>query len=128
MSRESAPQEQGPKETLAEFYKYVAEEIPDGLTGEEDAYPVKLGDLKFNAVLFGIIEGKATFGLFIDDGAYSRKTLEVDQSGEVTEDRVGIIPASDLSEEEPDFSAFTNEEIALSVIRQIKSYKRPNIN
>ncbi len=138
---EAGPSPLTPRRSLQNFFEFVEREIPEGITGKENAYPITIGDSQLEAVVFGLDGDRVSFGLFVREGTYtpqetiagisgkySRKTLEISKSGEVTEDAVGVIPDFDLTDNEPDFSNLSNEEVALSVIKQIQTFKRPNSN
>ena len=130
---------------LKDFYTFVIRELPEGLLGEENSFPVKVGDAEFDVVIFEPYDGRISFGLFVKEdqripvtdgeefpghivGKYSRKTLEIDEKGNVTEDTFGKIPDFDKVENEPDLDSITNTSIATQVLQQIKSYKRPHLN
>jgi hypothetical protein len=135
MGQESAPKTS--QEVLRDFYKFIAREMPEGLVGAENAYPVTIGRNQLSAIIFGVGRGQVSFGLFIAEGTYtpqetiagtsgkySRKTLEISETGEVREDTEGTIPNFDLTDNEPDFSGMSDNEIALQVVKQIQSFKR----
>ncbi|MCR4322667.1 MAG: hypothetical protein NUV61_01100 [Candidatus Azambacteria bacterium] len=126
MSREL---EEEPKNSeLSDFYRFVITNLPEGLRGSENAYPIKIGDHELEAVIFEPEEEIVRIGLFTQGGKYARKTLEISEAGEVTEDTRGVIPDFDLTENEPDFEMLSNEDIASSVVHQIKNFKRPDVN
>jgi hypothetical protein len=119
----------------------VSRELPDGLPGHENAYPVKIGSSELDAIIFGKENNIVSIGLFLRQGTYtpsrtiagmsgkySRKTPEINKIGEITEDSVGVMPEFDLTDNEPDFDNISKEEIAVEVVRQIKAFKRPAVN
>jgi hypothetical protein len=57
--------------------------------------------------------------LFLPNQRYSRKTLQIKEDWQVSEDQVGIIPDFDLVEIEPKFTS-ANQEIVFTVIEEIK--------
>jgi hypothetical protein len=134
--------EKDPRDTLRNFYRFVSEELPKGVSGHDLSYPVTVGNSDLDAVILGNVgNNKVGIGLFIKDGTfepkktiagtsgkYSRKTLEIGVDGSVQEDSVGIVPDYDLTENEPDFSELSIEQIAVQVVEQIKRFKRPNTN
>jgi hypothetical protein len=131
------------EEILKGFYSQIAENLPEGFLGSENAYPVQIGANKLDVVIFGVEDEKVRLGIFVDNdsrqqvsngpelpghvpGKYSRKTLEINLYGQVTQDTSGIIPDFDFVKEEPDFGGLSNEEIAVEVIQQIRNFNRPN--
>lgn len=141
MSIETGPGVPSPKKELQDFNAFVAREMPNGLAGHENAFPVEVGNNQLEVIIFGAENDKISFGLFVrrgtytpqrtpagESGRYSRKSLEISKDGEVTEDTIGTLPDFDLTDNEPDFTGFSNEEIASQVVKQIKNYKRPNAN
>lgn len=141
MSMESGPKIPNQKQELLDFYTFVARELPEGLAGHENAFPVEIGDNQLETIIFPLEDGKISFGLFIrrgtyipmptiagETGKYARKILEITENGEVHEDTIGTLPEFDLTDNEPDFTGLTNEQIAVQVINQIKSHKRSNAN
>lgn len=129
------------KKDLKDFYEFVSHEIPEGFAGHENAYPVVVGQNNLEAIIFGADGDSVSFGLFPKQntytphktiagtsGKYARKTLEITATGVVREDTRGVLPDFDITDNEPDFTALSNEEIAVQVVRQIKSYKRSGVN
>jgi hypothetical protein len=138
MKFEHAPEVPNSKEMLQRFFVFVSREMPEGVSGHDLSYPVRVGENELNAVIFGLDGGKVTIGLFIREGTfepaktiaglsgkYSRKSLQIDQEGDVNEDPVGTVPEFDLTSNEPDFSGMSDEVIAVEVVKQIIAYKHP---
>lgn len=131
---------------LREFYAYVARELPDGRLGQENGIPLQIGGNDVYAIVFGLnpADAKVSFGLFVRNpkpcherqisaaqdggvpfwGRYARKTLLVDATGELSEERPREIPYHDQLANEPDFSGVSNQEIAFEVVREVLSPKR----
>lgn len=89
-------------------------------------FPLEINNTDFTVSFFGEEGGRLTFGLFIGEQKYSRKTLDVRADGSVEEDSEGIIPESDKTDHEPDFSAVSDEEITLSVLEKLETILREN--
>ncbi len=108
------------KVLLAEFYKAVRGKMPFGTSRK--GFPLLIGKSKLRVIIFDLgSDNIVSFGLFIYGTKYSRKSLDVHQSGIVVEDADGIILQSDLTSFEPDFSKLSNTDIAIMVAIQLKA-------
>lgn len=107
-------------ENLA-FYHWLAARFPEGLTGAENVIPVTVDEYDMGAIIFEPLDKEVSFGLFLPNHRYSRKTILIDSLGQVTEDTVGVIPNFDRATNEPIFTS-SNEEIVGVVSRAIQGH------
>jgi hypothetical protein len=105
------------REQLVFIFKIIDTEIGD--KKDSIKFRTTIAGTNFLVVFWGKEENKLSFGLFMDDTKYSRKTIYVDAQGNVTEDTRGIIPDFDQTDNEPDFSSISNEKIAVDVLDRV---------
>ncbi len=103
------------------FYHWLSARFPEGLTGTKNAIPVKVDENDLEAIILEPEDNSVSFGLFLQDHRYSRKTIIVNSLGQVTEDTVGIIPDFDRAVNEPKFSS-SNQEILEVVSQAIQTH------
>lgn len=101
---------------LSAFFVLVQKELKYGLN-PDFGIPVRIDGFLLFAILFAPKKNGLSFGLFLGNQKYSRKTLLIKSDGSVTEDTVGIIPETDLTSKEPVFKT-SNEEIAILVAQE----------
>lgn len=92
------------------FYHWLSTRFPEGLMGKENAIPVKVDENDLETIVFVPSDNEVSFGLFLPNHRYSRKTILINSLGQVTEDTRGIIPDFDRATNEPRFTS-SNEEI-----------------
>ncbi|MBP6885940.1 MAG: hypothetical protein KBC02_01710 [Candidatus Pacebacteria bacterium] len=128
MNHERPTTELSPTQELKDFYAFLAQEMPEGHVGAQNMLPVTILGQRLGVVVFGLDHGRASFGIFLYDATYSRKSLLIDADGTVTEDTDGVIPATDFTDHEPDFSSLTNQQIALAVARALSVTDKATAN
>ncbi len=111
------------KKKIQDFYALIDEKLEDGLLGKENTISIVVSGIPLGAIVFGFEYGIGRIGIFIDNTKYARKTFEIDNEGNVTEDTSGVLPEFDLTDHEPDFSHVSDEDIVVKVFDQILATK-----
>ncbi len=112
---------------IKNFFSYVVANFPHGTI--KSGCPVTIGESSLRAVIFpqdNSSEREVSFGLFLGEQRYSRKTFIIRPDGVIEEDTVGIIPDFDLTDREPDFSDISNDEIVELVIKTVNELGHTN--
>ena len=107
------------KNILSAFFVLVQKELASGLN-PDFAIPVRIDGFLLFAIIFAPEKKEISFGLFLENQRYSRRTLIIKNDGSVVEDTVGIIPETDLTSKEPVFKS-SNQEIATLVAQETTS-------
>jgi hypothetical protein len=104
-----------------DYYNWLLIKFLGGRLGAENAIPAMIDGNKMDLIVFEPSGDFVSFGLFLHDQKYSRKTLLIDKDGQVSEDTVGVLPNFDKTEKEPEFTS-SNDQIVTTVIETLKKY------
>jgi len=106
---------------MKELFGDVQLRFPDG--SEDRPLDVEVDKVALHVIFFPCEKNIVSFGLFFPQQEYSRKTILIHKAGFFSEDMVGTIPNSDLTEAEPDFSDVDNLEIIKIVKDKLRELK-----
>jgi len=81
---------------------------------------IEVGGVTMQAIFLPCEEGIVSFGLFLPQQRYSRKTILIDKNGFFSENTVGVIPDFDITKNEPNFYGVDNREIISKVWEELK--------
>lgn len=101
------------------YYLWLLNRFPEGHLGAENAIPITIDGNKMELIIFGQDADYFSFGLFLPNRKYARKTLLIHEMGFISEDTRGVIPEFDDAEDEPKFTS-SNEQIITAVMETIK--------
>ncbi len=101
-------------------YQWLLDNFPEGLLGEQNSIPITIDGHELDLLVFCPEENNVSFGLFLHNQKYSRKSLIITNKWIIWEDDSWIIPSFDMTENEPIFNS-SNSEIVLLVIEKLKS-------
>ena len=102
------------------YYHWLATKFPEGLAGAKNAIPVNIDGNEMEVVILPPESNTVSFGLYLHDQKYSRKTIIINETGQVTEDTTGVLPDFDRAESEPKITS-SNEQIVATVMEALKS-------
>lgn len=108
-----------PLSKFQEYFHWLAARFPEGRVGVDNAISSTIDGNELDIIIFPPTPKNVSFGLFIPEHRYSRKTLLVDSAGTITEDREGTLPDFDTSDDEPVFTS-SNEHIFEQVMTVLK--------
>lgn len=101
------------------YYQWLSTRLPEGLTGAENAIPITIDGNEMELVIFEPENNTFSFGLFLPGHKYARKTLMINEAGQISEDTSGIIPDFDRAENESKITS-SNEQIVTTAMETIK--------
>lgn len=97
----------------------ISKKYPDGYFSKRKN--ITINNQKFHVSIFPSERLEKdeilSFGLFLPDHKYSRKSLSITTTGEIIEDKQGIVPDFDKVDNEPDFSKVLNFDIVEQVFK-----------
>lgn len=94
---------------VEEIFYYANDNFPGGSMDSPSI--LRIGGVEMQVIFFPCEDNIVSFGLFFPKQEYSRKSIMLHKNGTISEDMVGIIPGSDLTENEPDFRNVENWQI-----------------
>jgi hypothetical protein len=103
-----------------DYYHWLSVRFPEGLTGVKNAIPITIDGNEMELIIFKPESNYVSFGLFLHDNKYSRKTLIINSNGLVSEDTSGVLPDLDKAENEPEINS-SNEQIVIKIMDTIKN-------
>ena len=118
MSEENFGLEKQPNQFKG-YYHWLSTRLPEGLTGAENATPITVDGNEMELIIFEPESNSVSFGLFLHDHRYSRKTLVIDNKGQISEDKSGALPDFDKVENEPKIIS-SNEQLVVAAMETIK--------
>lgn len=118
MSEKNIGPEKQPNQ-FESYYHWLSTRLPEGLTGAENAIPVTIDGNEMELIIFEPSDESVSLGLFLPGHKYSRKTLIIDNQGQISEDTNGVLPDLDKVENEPQIIS-SDEQIVTAVMDTIK--------
>lgn len=107
------------------IYRWISSKFPNGNVGTDNVIPIIIDDNNMDLIIFTPYThltkpNYVSFGLFLSNARYARKTITINELGEIKTDDEGVIPDFDLTDDEPNITS-SDEEIVNIAMDKLKS-------